>query len=200
MLGRPIAVMPLAELVRDEPDPRIIAALGEYALTGQDITGRADRAIYPDAGSYILTGQDVEFPISFSASSYYRILLVGSTSTRIRFFRMAQNFVMTAGDTKTLVVTIRNAAGDVVNITGSSVKWKAARSYGKAAVLSKSTSDDISLSDPTNGIFTVSLAPEDTEDLKGIYHHEAEITDADGAISTVLTGTMKINPALNLAT
>lgn len=196
MLGRPIAHNPLAELVRREQPRAMIASAGSYVLTGQVITPRANRRIHVAAGSYTLTGFDVEFPITFSALSYYRIVLVGTTSNHIRHFKMAQNFQMTAGDTKSLVITVRNSSGEPVNITGSTVKWQCARSYGKASIISKSTTLGISLSDPTNGIFTVTLDPPDTEDLSGIYHHEAQVTAADGSISTVLVGTMKINKAL----
>lgn len=196
MLGRPVAYTTVAELVRTEPARAMIAAAGSYTLNGQDVIPRAARMMAPAVGNYTLNGQDVEFPITFSPTSYIRILLVGTTSSHIRYFKMAQNFQMVAGDSKTLVITVRNSVGDPVNITGSTIKWQAARSLGKASIISKTTSSGISLSDPTNGIFTVTLNPDDTEDLRGVYHHEAQVTDASNNISTVLSGTMTIRPPL----
>lgn len=197
---RPIAHTTPAEAVRREPAARMIAALGTYTLTGQIVTPRAARRIDAAVGSFTLAGQIVNFSVTFSTSSFLRIVLVGSTSNHIRSFRMATNFVMTAGDSKTLVVTVRNADGDAVNITGATIKWQAARSYGKASVITKSTSSGISITDGTNGVFTVTLNTSDTDSLSGIYHHEAELTATDSTKSTVLVGTMKINPALIEAT
>lgn len=200
MLGRPVAHNPLAELKRTEPPRAMIAAAGEYLLTGQVVTPRAARTLSIDVGTYTLTGFDVSFPVTFSPTSYYRVILVGTTSNHIRHFKMAQNFQMIAGDYKTLVITVRNSDGDPVNITGATVKWQAARSLGKASVISKTTSSGISLNDPTNGIFTVTLNHSDTDSLSGIYHHEAEVTDSSGFRSTVIAGTMKVNKPLIEAT
>lgn len=196
----PIAYTTPAEGERREPAARMIATAGNYTLTGAVVTPRAARIISASASSYALTGQSIDFYISFSTTSFLRIVLVGSTSNHIRNFRMATNFVMTAGDSKTLVITVRNADGDAVNITGATIKWQAARSYGKTSVISKTTSSGISITDGTNGVFAVTLSPSDTDSLSGIYHHEAELTATDTTKSTVLVGTMKINPALIEAT
>ena len=108
-----------------------------------------------------------------------------------------QNFTLTAGDTKSLVITVKDNEGVAVDITGASVKWQAARSFGKASAISKATGGSgIVLTNPSTGVFTVTLDADDTEDLKGQFYHEAQVTLADGTIATVLFGTMKINPAL----
>ena len=111
------------------------------------------------------------------------------------------NFRMTAGDTKVLVVTVTDDDGLAVDLTGATVKWQAARSFGKDAAISKATGGSgIVLNDPANGQFTITLNPSDTEDLSGEYFHEAEVTATDTTISTVLQGSFKINPRLIAST
>lgn len=174
---------------------RMNVAAGEYTLTGQNVGLAWGHVLVVGTGSYTLNGQDVEFPISFSAESATRIILQGTTSNRSNHV-MIQNFNMVAGDTKTLVVYVKDADGDPVNISGATIKWQAARSHGKASVITKSTSSGITISDGPNGIFSVTLNPSDTESLSGTYAHEAQVTASDSTISTVLQGTMKVNKAL----
>ena len=109
---------------------------------------------------------------------------------------MATDFTMFAGDDKTLTVTVLDPDGDAVNITAATIKWQCARSLGKASAISKTTSSGITITSASGGIFTVALEDTDTEDLSANYQHEAEVTFADGTISTVLSGTMKIIPVL----
>lgn len=110
---------------------------------------------------------------------------------------MIQNFSMIAGDTRTLVVTVKDPDGDAVSITSATIKWHAARTSSRTAAITKTTGGSgIAITDGAGGIFTVTLDADDTEDLVGNFMHEAEITFADSSISTVLQGTMKINPRL----
>jgi len=113
---------------------------------------------------------------------------------------MTSDFEMYAGDDKTLIVTVKDRNGDAVVITSATIKWQASRSQGKASVISKTTSSGITISDGPNGVFEITIDDTDTEDLKGLYYHEAEVTFADGSISTVMAGTMRINPVLIGAT
>lgn len=113
---------------------------------------------------------------------------------------MASNFVMYAGDDKTLQVRVTDPDGEAVNLTAAAIKWQCARSLGKASVIFKSTSSGITLTDPADGQFEVTLEDGDTEDLAGTYQHEAQVTFSDGTISTVLSGTMKVIPVVIEAT
>lgn len=113
---------------------------------------------------------------------------------------MTTNFSMTAGDHKTLIVDVVDQSGAAVVITGATIAWRAARSLGKSAVISKTTSSGITITDGPGGEFSVTLSPSDTNSLVGNYYHEAQVTLSAGTILTVLTGTMKINKALIVAT
>lgn len=195
MLGmHPVAGSPLAAVFRTLPSA-ILASKGTYALSGQVATLTWSARILP-AGSYAVSGAGVSFTLSFSQESAYRTLLVGSTAHLISGYKMIANFSMTQGDTKTLVVSVKDAEGNAVSITDATIKWRAARSYGKTAVVSKSTVSGVQITNGAGGVFAVALLPADTEDLIGTYFHEAEVTFADGTVSTVLTGTMKINKQL----
>lgn len=107
------------------------------------------------------------------------------------------DFTMYQGDTKILEVTVKDEAGDVVNITDTTIRWQLSKSARTVPpLLSKETGDGITIVDGAAGRFDVALDPEDTVDLSArSYYHEAEIDDA-GVISTVLTGKATIRQAL----
>lgn len=114
---------------------------------------------------------------------------------------MATSFKTFAGDTKVVQITVLDADGDPVDITSATIKWQAARSLGKSPVITKATGGSgVSITDAANGVFEVTLSGSDTEDLKGDYYFEAEVTASDGTISTVIAGTMKVTPVLIAAT
>lgn len=200
MLGFcPLAARPLAAAI----EPAVMGLLGDtgaFVLTGQDVRLAFDRKLAADAGAFVLSGQDIDIILSLSPVALSRVFLTGTTATRIFGVKMIQNFTMTAGDTKTLVVSVTDAEGSAVNITGATIRWVCKRSLGKAASISKTTVLGISLTDAVNGQFTVTLNPSDTDDLAGIFQHEVELTASDGTISTILSGTMKVNKALIEAT
>jgi hypothetical protein len=64
---------------------------------------------------------------------------------------------------------------------------------GEEAVLTKTTSSGISITNAAGGIFQVSLTAADTAGLSGAYYFEAQVTDAGSNVSTVTTGTLTVN-------
>jgi hypothetical protein len=96
-----------------------------------------------------------------------------------------QNFMMYAGDSKNLVVTMPE------DLTGCTVKWGLRqRMYSTENLLSKTTNDGISI----NGTeISIKLAPEDTQTLAGTYYHECEVTDQLNNVSTIFTGMVTIS-------
>lgn len=189
--GAPIAAQPYLVLPSG-----LLPQTGLFTLSGQAVSLLFVRKLIAEFGAFTLNGQDVNFILSISQESYLRILLVGSAAQFARGFTMITNFQMVAGDSKSLVVTVKDGAGLAVNITGATIKWRAARSFGKSAIISKSTASGIQITDGANGQFTVTLDPADTNSLLGVYYHEAEVTSTNNEISTVISGTMKINPNL----
>lgn len=109
--------------------------------------------------------------------------LNGRWGGRLRF----QNIMVVQGDNLTLEVTVRNTDDSAKDLTGGSVSWGVARWPGDDPV----TTATGTLSDPTNGVFQVTLPS--TEQLFGDYYHEAQFTESGGAVRTVTRGSMRID-------
>jgi hypothetical protein len=105
-----------------------------------------------------------------------------------------QDIEMFSGDDKSLAVTVYAEDGITpVDITGFTVTWiLSARPTGSVAIVTKTVGSGITLTDPGNGVFTVTLADTDTDALLGKYYHQARITDQSGNKSTVLFGLVDI--------
>lgn len=103
---------------------------------------------------------------------------------------------MQAGDSKMLVVTVKDEGGKPFSLAGYSVSWVLA-SRAMAVLVRKDTSKvgGVSKTNQAGGVFTVTLEPKDTSSLKGLYYHRARIKKGNLA-STVLTGYIQISPSL----
>lgn len=116
----------------------------------------------------------------------------------------AQDFSITAGDSKLLQFTVTDASsgGVALDLTGSRIDWWLSRGtpdrFSKTPVLQKSTSDgSIDIVSSLDGRFDITLVPVDTHTLSaGSYYHEAQIRDVFGNVATVTTGTVTINRQL----
>ena len=103
----------------------------------------------------------------------------------------AQDFTLYAGDDATLTVTVTEGVA-AKDLTGASVVWVLYDRFSRAAVLTKATGDGVTITDDEGGILTVDIDSTDTATLYGAYYHECKVTDSDGNISTVSTGTVTI--------
>lgn len=95
---------------------------------------------------------------------------------------------MTRGDNLDMVYTISDSNGNIEDLTGGSIAWKALVSGTTTAVITKTGT----LTDPTNGITTVSLDPADTAALGGTYAVDGEYTDSGSSVFTFDDGAMII--------
>lgn len=89
-----------------------------------------------------------------------------------------------AGDTAPLVQTIP------CDLAGSLVSWVLAAAPGYVPLVTKTPT----ISDAVNGEITVFLDDTDTATLSGFYYYEAEVTDGDGYVKTLLYGQARIHP------
>lgn len=90
------------------------------------------------------------------------------------------------GDDAQLVFTIKNQAGNAIDLTGATaMTFKAAASLSAAASISKTLGAGIVNTTPASGIVTVTLTDSDTDLEAGVYYFELQITDASGNIMTV---------------
>lgn len=111
------------------------------------------------------------------------------------------DFTMYQGDSKVLSVTVADEDGAAVAVDGMTIRWQASPvitgGFETTATLMKDNDALGGITTVTEeGVFEVELDPDDTEDLSGLYYHEAELTDGAGNVSTVLTGRMTIKPVL----
>lgn len=109
------------------------------------------------------------------------------------------DFSMFQGDTKVLELTVRDADGVVVDISGaSSIRWAMARNAKMPTPkLAKTLGAGIALvGGGTTGRCDITLDPSDTSDLTPTtYYHETEIT-ISGVVSTVDSGQVTVQQAL----
>lgn len=107
------------------------------------------------------------------------------------------DFTMYAGDTKALVVTVKDETGTVVDLTDATIVWSLAKSPRSTVLVSKQAGAGIVIETPASaGILTITMDAEDTADLEGRHYHEVEITDQQDRVSTVFTGHINIRPDL----
>lgn len=114
-----------------------------------------------------------------------------------------QNFVVTAGDTKTINFIAYETNGTTpLNLAGVDIEWQMTRFPGDAAtaLITKSLIDGVStgITSPvlTDGAFAIALAAADTADIMpGRYFHGAKVTDASDNVSTIAIGFAVIEPA-----
>lgn len=111
------------------------------------------------------------------------------------------DFTIYQGDSKVLSVTVADEDGVAVPVDGMTIRWQASPvitgGFETTATLSKDNGALGGITTVTEeGVFEVELEPADTEELSGLYYHEAELTDGAGNVSTVLTGRMTIRTVL----
>lgn len=108
-----------------------------------------------------------------------------------------QDFTMVEGDHKTPRFAITDNAGSPNTITGATpISWVLAATPGGTALVTKTLAlGQIAIvdKDGTDDAIEVTLLPVDTQGLgEGNYHHEAQVTDASGNVSTIARGTVTI--------
>ena len=108
-----------------------------------------------------------------------------------------------AGDTKKIVVSIKDANGNSVDIANlqsakfSIVEAPSGRAnYNATPKFVKTISDGITVLDDANGVLQIILVSADTQALVGDYYYELEIIDSGGDVTTVLSDLMKIRPTI----
>ena len=105
-----------------------------------------------------------------------------------------QNLQIARGTSLVATVTVKDLSGNVVDLTGATAEYKAARKIGsKAALLiDKTVGDGIEVSDPSGGVIKITFSNADTDSLGGLYYHEAFITDVAGRRARIFTGGLSV--------
>jgi|10_taG_2_1085330.scaffolds.fasta_scaffold52496_2 hypothetical protein len=112
-----------------------------------------------------------------------------------------QDFTLYSGDDKTIVVTITNSSGQIVNLTGLTAAQFVAKKYSKSSSVdvTKTLGAGITNAAPTTGKLTITLDAADTSGLTpGEYYVEVRIKDSASRLGTVSVGTMTLKQADSL--
>jgi len=110
-----------------------------------------------------------------------------------------QDFTVYRGETKTLQVTVKDAAGAAFDLTGApAVTWRLGPLAGGAATLTKSLGSGVTIVGATSGRFDVAVSAADSAAIAaGHYLHQAVVTDAAGDVETVTVGTVTVKERLS---
>lgn len=103
-----------------------------------------------------------------------------------------QNFDLYAGDTKYINVDIVGEDGAPLSLTGCSFLWVAKKNVKGKNIIQKTLGNGIEIADVIHGKIRIRLDSYDTQKLSNDYYHEVELTDNEGNVSTVSSGTMSV--------
>lgn len=104
---------------------------------------------------------------------------------------MAQNFEAVTGDNFNLNLAFTDAAGDPVNISSwesikCTIKSRKSLADNATGVIQKNAT----VTSGAGGTATVTLTPDDTEDLDGSYFYDVQYVDGDGTVKTAMSGVL----------
>jgi hypothetical protein len=105
-----------------------------------------------------------------------------------------KNLVIDQGTTFSLSITVSDANGNVLNLTGFTYRAQLRKSYGATSY----TAFTVTATDPADGEITISLTATQTSGLKaGRYVYDIEIVSpvVDGSeVTRVLEGIITVTP------
>lgn len=102
-----------------------------------------------------------------------------------------KNLVIDQGTTYSLTITVSDATGLPVNLTGYTLRSQLRKSYGATSYTAFTTSSET----PASGELTISLTATQTSALKpGRYVYDVEIVDTNSAVTRVLEGIITVTP------
>jgi hypothetical protein len=103
---------------------------------------------------------------------------------------MTTSYDMFSGDSVILSVAITDGNGNAVALAGATCAYTVRESItASSALITKATGSGITVSGST---VTITLSPADTAALAGVYHHELQITDSGGHVSTAFQDVIHI--------
>jgi hypothetical protein len=85
------------------------------------------------------------------------------------------SFEMHSGDSRIIQLVATDQDDNIVDLTGATIRWQAARSaYSKTPLLQKHVGSGVTITFPAAGVFEVQLLPADTDNLVGALYHESD--------------------------
>lgn len=107
-------------------------------------------------------------------------------------------FEIFSGDDLRIIATVRDQAGNLIDITNASIRWALSADSRSPKLLEKTTAltGSAAITKMNASEFFFDLVPADTQSLDGVYYHEVDITTSGGKTYTVLHGPAIIKPNL----
>lgn len=102
----------------------------------------------------------------------------------------SQNFSVYAGDDAIINTSIVDENGKPLSLIGSTFIWTLSPAAGGAAVVTKTLGGGITLTHPASGALAIQVGHADTAGLVGAMWHQLVMTEPNGSVSTVTTGTI----------
>ncbi len=105
-----------------------------------------------------------------------------------------QDINLFSGNTVDLIVTVTDANGVAIDLSGATISYIIVSSDGQT-LLTKTNAEAAEISCIVN-VITIYLLPADTASVNGFYTHDLEITDASGNVVTSMNGSVIIKSTL----
>lgn len=105
--------------------------------------------------------------------------------------KIKQDFQIYKGEVKNIILTIKDAAGALVDVSGKDMLYRVSKD-------SKSTSymiekDQSAMEILSTGVVQISFNHDDTDELKsGLWYHEHRVIDGNNAEIVTMTGAFKL--------
>lgn len=103
---------------------------------------------------------------------------------------MTINVSMVQGESRLIDVTVTDADGVAIDITGATIVWKAGVSPFGTASLTKAGA----IVTASEGLFRVTIEPADTASISGVMFHWSEIVLSDSSVIKPFLGTFTVSP------
>jgi len=106
-----------------------------------------------------------------------------------------QNFEMFAGDHADVDVSLFDADGNALDLTGAILRWGLGPMDASPPTVLKSSEvpEEIEISSTEDGVFaTIHLVPGDTRLIQWMARHELRLIDAEGRYEMLMVGTVRI--------
>ena len=103
-----------------------------------------------------------------------------------------QNVTVYQDTNRTLEVTVYDADGVELPISGYTFSYVVYRPTSGQIVLTKATASGITITDAANGIFEINITPTDNASLLGLYNHECGTITPAGSDNVIFTGYFKV--------
>lgn len=103
------------------------------------------------------------------------------------------NITTHAGDTEIIEQTVVDGISPV-DLTASEIVYRLSKGVGSMTLIEKTVGAGIELTDEDNGVFQVAIEEGETDGMVGNHRHTAQLIEADGRTTTVLTGVVTILP------